>query len=156
MSLSLSLLGQEVGNHLISPSGLWDAGPGSSLRDHSKASLAFLTQVTPPRAVCHTVLSKSGSVDTKNIKCGLTHTPCLFFCSACCCVCPTKGFHLHWLLFHCPMGLCVPPNTHQDYHNQAPVPRGTLPHKCVKKPSVFQVRDLLRNSITGPLAALGM
>lgn len=48
---SLASLGWEADNCLISSSGHWDVGPGSSMRDHLQRSLAFLTQVAPPKAI---------------------------------------------------------------------------------------------------------
>lgn len=124
---------------------------GSSMRDHLKGSLAFLTQVAPPKTVCHLLSSKSDSVGIKDIKCGLTQIPCLVFL---CCTSATLwlhrvwllGLHPLWLLLHCPVGLCVPPNTWWDHHEQLLTPRGTLPHECIKTHSVLSKRPPKKTS----------
>lgn len=66
----------EAASRLIS-SGHWDVGPGSSVRDHLKGSLAFLTQVAPPKATCDKPVSKSDGVGIKDGKCGLKYIPCV-------------------------------------------------------------------------------
>lgn len=89
--------------------------------------------------------SKNPGVHIKDRKCGLTCIPCLvFLCCPAALLCLHRvrllGLHLLWLLLHCSVGLCVPPNTWWDHHKQPLTLRGTLPHKYIKNHSVLSKR----------------